>query len=75
MAQPTPEHRETIEQVLRLVTDLSPEEQEQLIEQMKLQWLRRAIDQAEESLAQGKIRPAEEVFAKLEEKYRRKAEK
>lgn len=75
MAQRKPEETTTFEQVLKLVENLSPEEQEQLVEEMKLQWLRKAMDEAEESIKQHGTIPAEEVFSRLEERYkRRKAE-
>jgi hypothetical protein len=50
--------------VLKLVENLTAEAQEQLVEQMKLQWLRRAADQAEESLAHGRVVSQEEWFHK-----------
>lgn len=35
------ENKPTVNQVLKLVNQLSPEEQDQLVEEMKLEWLRR----------------------------------
>lgn len=72
MAQPKPDEKTILDQVLALVSQLTPEEQDHVVEELKLQWLRRELEKAEESVAQGKVRPAEEVFAKLEEKYQRK---
>jgi hypothetical protein len=66
----------TLDQVLRLVHELSPYEQERVSEELKLQWLRRERGKAEEELRRGEGIPAEEVFAELEAEYaRRKADK
>lgn len=67
MAQSKPE-RVSVDEVLKLVDQLSPEEQEQLAEEMKLQWLRRAMGEAEESLASGKVVSEEEVLQRLDAK-------
>ena len=75
MAQRKPEEKTTLDQVLKLADQLTPEEQDQLVEQMKLQWLRRAADQAEESLAQGKVYSEEEVMAFLDEHHRQRLER
>lgn len=78
MAQRKPEEQDTIDQVLKLVENLTPEAQEHLVEEMKLQWLRRAIDYGEESLKQHGGIPAEEVFRRLEARnaqYREKGNK
>lgn len=72
MAQRKPEEKTTLDQVLKLADQLTPEEQEQLVEEMKLQWLRRALDEGEESVRQHGTRPAEEVFAELKERYERR---
>ncbi|MGH9547923.1 MAG: hypothetical protein ACRD3W_01060 [Terriglobales bacterium] len=75
MAKPKPEDKTTLDQVLKLVDQLTPEEQEQLVEEVKLQWLRRALEEGEESLKQHGGIPAEKVFADLKDRYeRRKAE-
>jgi hypothetical protein len=72
MAQPKPEEQNTFDQVLKLVENLTPEAQEQLVEEMKLQWLRRELGRDEEQLRRGEGIPAEEAFAQLEERYKRK---
>jgi hypothetical protein len=72
VAQRKPEEQSTIDQVLKLVENLTPEAQEQLVEDMKLQWLRKAMDEAEESIKQHGTIPAQEVFARLEERYKRR---
>ncbi len=62
MAQQKPER---IDEILKLVDQLTPEEHDQLVEEMKLQWLRRALDEGEESSRQHGTRPAEEVLTEL----------
>lgn len=61
MAQHRPEDNTTLDQVIKMADRLTPEEQEQLVEQIKLKWLRRAIDEADESLAQGRSVSLEEL--------------
>jgi hypothetical protein len=48
MAQCKPEEKATLDQVLKLADQLTPEEQEQLVEQLKLQCLRRELGKAED---------------------------
>lgn len=66
MAQRKPEEQSTFDQVLKLVENLTPDAQEQLVEEMKLQWLRRAIDEADESLARGESVSLEELNTHLD---------
>jgi len=68
MAQSKPE-RVSIEELLRLVDQLSPEEHDKLVEDMKLQWLRRELKKGQDSLDRGEGIPAEEVFAEFEAEY------
>lgn len=72
MAQRKPDEQATFDQVLKLVENLAPEAQEQLIEEMKLQWLRRELGKTEEQLRRGEGIPAEQVFAELEAEYERR---
>lgn len=65
MAQRKPE----IDEILRLVDKLSPEEHDQLLEELKRQWLRMALQQGEDSCRQHGGRPAEEVFTEVIEGY------
>jgi hypothetical protein len=65
MAQRKPDEKATLHQVLELADQLSPEEQEQLVEEMKLHWLRRAVDEGEQSSRLHGTRPVEEVMAEL----------
>ncbi len=69
MAQQRPER---IDHILELVQELSAQEHEQLIEQMNLQWLRKALDEGEESSRLHETRPADEFLAELEATYERK---
>jgi hypothetical protein len=70
MAQSKPE-RLSVQELLRLVDQLSPEEQEELTEEMKLHWLRRELQKGEEELDRGDGIPAEQVIVEL--KARNKA--
>ena len=72
MAQRKPEEQDTFDQVLKLVEKLTPEAQEQLVEEIKLQWLRRELGKAEEQLRRGEGIPAEEAFAQLEKRYQQR---
>lgn len=60
-----PQEKPTVEQVLKLVEQLTPEEREQILEEMKLQELQRALTRAEESIARGEGIPGEDVIAEL----------
>lgn len=66
MAQRKPEEKATLEQVLKLADQLTPEEQDKLMDELKLQWLRRAIGEAEKSVAEGRVHTLEEVEARLD---------
>lgn len=70
MAQRKPEEQATFDQVLKLVENLTPEAQEQLVEEMKLQWLRRELSKAEESVTQGRVLTEEQLEARLHAKKR-----
>lgn len=67
MAQQKPER---IDEILRLVDQLSPEEHNQLVEEMKLQWLRRALDKGEKDLAEGRVVSLEQLEQRLDSKRR-----
>lgn len=67
MSQAKPE-RVSVEEVLNLVVQLTPEEQEQLVEEMKLHWLRREITKAEDSIEKDGGIPSNEVFRQLQER-------
>ncbi len=61
--------------MLKLVENLTPEAQEQLIEEMKLQWLRREFGRAEDELRRGEGVPGDQVFAELRERNKALREK
>jgi hypothetical protein len=75
MAQRKPEEQATFDQVLKLVENFTPEEQDRLIEEMKLQWLRRELGKAEAELRRGEGVPGEQVFAELRERNKAIREK
>lgn len=70
MAQRKPEEKATIEQVLKLADQLTLDEQDKLVDELKLQWLRRALAQAEKSVAEGRVYSEEEAMARLDEHRR-----
>lgn len=47
-------------------------EQDLLVEEMKLQWLRRQLGKSADSLDRGEGIPAEAVFAEFEAEYERR---
>ena len=47
--------RDSVEAVLKLFEQLSPEGQEQLVEEMQFRWLRREIGKAEKSIERGEL--------------------
>ncbi len=67
MAQQKPE-RLSVHEILRLVDQLSPEEHEQLAEEMKLQWLRRELQKGQDELTRGQGITADQVIAELRER-------
>ncbi len=72
MAQP--KKKPSLNQVLKLVDQLSSDEQRQLGEAFnKLQELRTAVDAGVEQLEQGLGIPAAEAFQQLRERYQNKA--
>lgn len=73
MAQPKPE-RVSIKEILKLVDQLSLEEQEQLVEEMKLQWLRREVQKGIDQADRGELIDGDVVFAELKERYQNKSE-
>ncbi|MBY0546140.1 MAG: hypothetical protein K2W95_02555 [Candidatus Obscuribacterales bacterium] len=75
MAQRKPEEQSTFDQVLKLVENLTPDAQEQLVGEMKLKWLRRELSKAEESVAQGRVLTEEQLEARLDAKRREISER
>ncbi|MBX9568155.1 MAG: hypothetical protein K2X77_04630 [Candidatus Obscuribacterales bacterium] len=70
MAQRKPEEQSTFDQVLKLVEHLEPEAQERLVEEMKLQWLRRALDEGEGDLEEGRTVSLEQLEERFDFKKR-----
>lgn len=68
MAQPKPEHI-SIKDILKLVDQLSPEEHEQLVEEMKLQWLKKEIQKGIDQADSGELIDGDVVFAELKQRY------
>ncbi len=75
MAQTKPAKKVPFNQVLKLVDQLLPKEQERLVEQMKLQWLRREVQKGIDQADRGELLDAEVVFAELEKRYQGKSKK
>jgi hypothetical protein len=70
MTQHEPTEKVTLDQVLNLAHQLPPEEQEQLVQEMKLIWLRRAMDEAEKSAADDQVVSEEQIAQRLDDKRR-----
>ncbi len=60
--------RPTVDQVLKLVDQLSPEEREQLMQELRAEDFRRDIQKGIAAADRGELKPAEEVLAKLRKK-------
>ena len=65
MAQGKPDEKVTLEKILNLAAQLSVEDQELLIEEMKLRWLKREIQKGIDEADRGELLDGEEVFAEL----------
>src|SRR5262249_40270693 len=57
--------------ITELAETLTPHEQDELLEELKLVWLRRGIRDGEETARKDGTIPAEEVFDRLKAKYER----
>lgn len=66
---------ETERKVLKLADRMTGRDQEKLLDELKLVWLRRAVDEGEESLKQHGGIPADEVFAELEKRAKARIRK
>jgi hypothetical protein len=75
MAQLQPEEKVTVDQVLRLVGQLTAEEQGQVFDQLKLEDLRREIRKGIEASERGEVYREEEVLAPFRQGAPAKAEK
>lgn len=74
MAQPKPEDRGPLDQILNLVDKLSFEQQEQLVEEVKLQWLRREVQKGIDQADRGELIDGDVVFAELKGRYQNMSE-
>jgi hypothetical protein len=72
MAQRKPEEQATVDQVLKLVENFTPEEQDRLVEEMKLQWLRRELQVGIDELDRGEGIPGEQAFAEVRKQLQQK---
>lgn len=66
MAQRKPEDKVTLDQVLKLADQLTPEEQEKLLDQLKLEQLRRDIQIGIDQADRGELLSEEEVERRLD---------
>ncbi len=69
MAQRKPEEQTTFDQVLKLVHQLTAQEQQQLLEQLKLEDLRREIRKGIEASGRGEVVSLEELNQRLDAKH------
>jgi len=65
MAQHKPEENQAIEQVLKLVGQLSPEGRHEVLEKLKLDDMRREIQKGIDSADRGELIPADVVLDRL----------
>ena len=68
MAQPRPDDRKKLEQILQLMGELSPDGREELVEQMKLQWLRQEIQVGLDQADRGEVVDGEQLLAELRQR-------
>lgn len=73
MAQQEPEPI-TVKEILKLVDQLSPEDHEQLVEDMKLQWLRREVQKGIQQADRGELINGDDVFAELKQRFQSKSD-
>ena len=69
MAQRKPEEQTTFDQVLKLVHQLTAQELQQLLEQLKLEDLRREIRKGIEASERGEVVSLEELNQRLDVKH------
>ena len=69
MAQRKPEENAKIQQVLKLVHELTAQEQQQLLEQLKLEDLHREIRKGIEASERGEVVSLEELNKRLDARH------
>ncbi len=62
-----------LDEVLKMVDLLTPEEQELVAEQLKMQWLRREVQKGIDQAARGELVDGDEAFAELNRRYQKRA--
>lgn len=75
MAQRKPEESVKVQQVLKLVDELAPEERDEVLYQLKLEDLRREIQKGIDSAERGELYSEEEVMAYLDEHHKQRLER
>jgi hypothetical protein len=75
MAQRKPEESVKVQQVLKLVDELTPEERDEVLYQLKLEDLRREIQKGIDSAERGELYSEEEVMAYLDEHHKQRLER
>jgi hypothetical protein len=69
MAQPKSDDKTIVSQILKLANQLTPGEQERLMDEMKLQWLRHEIQIGVDQADRGELIDGDEVFSELAKRY------
>ena len=69
MAQPKPDEKVSLASVIKLVEQLSPDEQLKLVQEIKQQELRRELMIGVEQLNRGEKISGEQVFQELRERH------
>ncbi|HEY9713882.1 MAG TPA: hypothetical protein V6C72_10455 [Chroococcales cyanobacterium] len=75
MVQRKPEESAKVQQVLRLVDELMPEERDEVLYQLKLEDLRRELQKGIDSAERGDLCSEEEAMAFLNEHHRQRLER
>ena len=75
MAMRKPEESVKVQQVLKLVDELTSEERDEVLYQLKLEDLRREIQKGIDSAERGELYSEEEVIAFLDKHHRQRLER
>ncbi len=75
MSQRKPEDNVKVQQVLKLVDELTPEERDEVLYQLKLEDLRREIQKGIDSAERGELYSEKEVMAYLDEHHKQRLER
>jgi predicted transcriptional regulator len=63
-----PKEKPTVDQIMKLVDQLTPEDRDQILEQLKMSNLRQAIQIGVEQADRGEVVDGEEVFRQMRER-------